>query len=108
MATNEELSKAFKILCGAGLEYTPSEKELPMRTEAWGELLADVPGDLLIQGVKDIALAGERFPSIKRIRDAAYQVQIHNGTSAAPNPWKPIIAGKQDRGTGVYVITPEG
>lgn len=95
MATAEELNRAFSILLGAGLDFSPSVEEMPIRANAWKELLADIPGELLIQGAKDIALAGEKFPSVKRVRDAAYQVRVHNGTSAAVNHFGAVNAGRQ-------------
>lgn len=95
MATVEELNRAFSILLGAGLDFSPSVEEMPIRANAWKELLMDIPGELLIQGAKDIALAGEKFPSVKRVRDAAYQVRVHNGASAAPNHFGTVDAGRQ-------------
>lgn len=45
-------------------------------------------GQRYLQAANDIAIADDFWPTLKRMREAAYQVQIHNGQSAAPNHWK--------------------
>ena len=90
MATVEEIQKAFGLLLGAGLDFSPTREEIPMRAKSWVELLQDVPGDLLIQAAKDISIDGEKFPSIKVIRTAAHNVKVHNNTSAAVNRFAPL------------------
>jgi hypothetical protein len=88
MASLDEVSRAFQLLIGAGLDYAPSTAEIPTRAAAWVELLQDVPGLALVQAAKDLAVSSPRFPSIPVVRAAAYQVKVHNGQSAAANPWK--------------------
>lgn len=95
MATQEELQESFTLLLGAGLAYAPrSAEDITARAMAWRTFLEDIPGELLKQAVKDIVLAGSEFPSIKDVRDAAYQVRVHNGVSAAPDHFKPVQAGR--------------
>jgi hypothetical protein len=96
MATVKELQETFELIVGAGLNFAPrSEEDITARAKAWRAFLEDIPGELLLQAVKDIVISGKDFPTIKQVRDAAYQVKVHNGVSAAPNPFKPIQAGRQ-------------
>lgn len=106
MATVDEIIKSFKLILGAGLDYPPTKDEVPDRLEVWCEFLTDIPGDTLLQAAKDIVISGEKFPSISRVREAAKQVKIHNNTSAAPNPFAPLIAGKEP--PRFFRVTAEG
>ena len=88
MAAILEIQNAMKTLIGAGLRNTPERAALNDLAATWARLLRDVPGEALLQAADDLAMQEEFWPSLKRIREAAHQVQIHNFTSAAPNPWK--------------------
>lgn len=67
-----EIEQAFKLLLGSGLPYSPKRDDLPAAVAAWKDLLADVPGDLLVAAAREIALQGKQFPSVAAIRKAAF------------------------------------
>jgi hypothetical protein len=88
MATEAEIEKAFMLVLGAGLDFAPAKEDIPIRVNSWCDLLTDIPGDTLIQAAKDIAISGDKFPSVPSIRKQAEKVKSHNNTSAAPNAFK--------------------
>lgn len=88
MAEQSELLEIIATLVDANLSFPPRDIEATCRV--WSRLLADIPGELLRQAADDIILSGEDFPKLATIRDRAYQVKVHNGVSAAVNPFKPL------------------
>lgn len=86
MATVKEVQKAFNIILGAGLDFPPRADEIPVRVEAWCELLEDVPGAALIRAAKDLALAGDRFPSIPALREQVRKVEYNHGRAGSADP----------------------
>lgn len=98
MATEAEIEKAFMLIVGAGLDFTPNRDEIPLRIESWCEFLKDIPGSTLVQAAKDIVIAGEKFPSVPTIRKQAEKVKAHNNTSAVSNPFVDLVTNiEKDR-----------
>ena len=79
MATEAEIERAFNIVLGAGLSFPPRADEIANRVDTWCDLLQDVPGDVLLKAARDIALNGEAFPSIPKIRKEAAEIKSRNG-----------------------------
>lgn len=90
MATSNEVLSALKILSGARLRNAPDRDAAPVVVETWKSVMADIPGEYLLQAVNDIVIEAEFWPTIKQVRAAAYQVKAHNGTSAAVNHFRPL------------------
>jgi hypothetical protein len=90
MANETEVQTALVILSGARLRNAPNRDEAPTVFQSWSRVMRDIPGDLLLQAANDIVISAEFWPTVKQVRDAAYQVRAHNGVSAAPNQFKPI------------------
>lgn len=92
MASLDDIREALKILMSAGLRSTPERAVLSDLVETWARLLRDVPGEALRQAADDIVLTEEFWPTLKKFREAAHQVQTHNFQSVAINPWKNEIS----------------
>lgn len=107
MATQNEIIAALKILSGARLRNAPDKDAAPVVVDTWKSVMADVPGNLLIQAVNDIVINAEFWPTIKQVRDAAYQVRAHNGTSAAVNHFSDP-SNKRAPLKGIARVTAEG
>jgi hypothetical protein len=88
MASFDIVVDCMTTLQQANLSYPPGE--IIATAKIWTRLLRDVPDDALTQATDDLILTSKEFPKLSELREAAKQVRVHNGQSAAANPWKPI------------------
>ena len=91
MAEETFIRDSLSTLLGARLRNAPSRDELPDVVAAWKRTMQDIPGNTLVQAANDIVLTAEFWPTIKQVREAAYQVKVHNNTSAALNHFAPLV-----------------
>jgi hypothetical protein len=88
MASFDIVVDCMTTLQQANLSYPPGE--IIATAKIWTRLLQDVPDDALTRATDDLILTSKEFPKLSELRQAAHQVQVHNGQSAAASPWKPM------------------
>jgi hypothetical protein len=86
MASFDNVVDCMTNLQQANLSYPPGD--IVSTAKIWTRLLQDVPDDALTQATDDLILTSKEFPKLSELREAAKQVGVHNGQSAAANPFR--------------------
>lgn len=89
-----------KVLAFLAASY-PNFKLQPETVEAYAEMLADVPPDLLKAAAKQCVAASRFFPTVAELRDAALALMPQqSGLPTAGEAWAEVC--QQIRRTGSY------